>query len=367
MVMDTVTQTRTTPTGEIYHRNRELVARFAGALYDYEDEVRLARTITDVFAQDAAIHLAFPLGDLDGPTGLLENAYRPLLAAIPDLERRDFIAMAGRANDGADWVGCAGHYMGVFERPWLDIPPTQQAVAMRYHEFFRIENSKIVEMQAIWDIPQLMMQAQAWPLAPSLGVEWLVPGPATEDGTALRPCDELKTRNSVNHVEAMLTSLGKHPRDGGPEIMTLERYWHPKMCWYGPAGIGTARRISGFRHWHQIPFLKALPDRRVYELAKSAMFGDGDYVAVTGWPNMQMTVTGGGWLGIAPAGQAITMRSLDFWRCENGTIRENWVLIDLLHVYDQLGLDVFSRMRELTAARQPAFQLQHPTSLAGSK
>jgi hypothetical protein len=39
------------------------------------------------------------------------------------------------------------------------------------------------------------------------------------------------------------------------------------------------------------------------------------------------------------------MRSLDFWRCENGLIRENWVLIDLLHVYDQIGVDVFSRMR----------------------
>ena len=104
-----------------------------------------------------------------------------MLQAVPDLERRDFIVMAGASN-GGDWVGCCGHYMGVFERAWLDIPPTQHLMAMRYHEFFRLEEGMIVEMQALWDIPQVMMQAGAWPMTPSLAVEWVVPGPATEDG-----------------------------------------------------------------------------------------------------------------------------------------------------------------------------------------
>ena len=65
-----------------------------------------------------------------------------------------------------------------------------------------------------------------------------------------------------------------------------------------------------------------------------------------------MTITGDGFLGMAPAGQKITMRSLDFWRCEAGLIRENWVLVDLLHVYRQIGVDVFTRLREFNKARQ---------------
>ena len=63
-----------------------------------------------------------------------------------------------------------------------------------------------------------------------------------------------------------------------------------------------------------------------------------------------------GW-GSRPRNQTITMRSLDFWRCENGLIRENWVLVDLLHVYHQIGVDVFSRMPRVDPTRQPSFRL----------
>ncbi len=327
--------------------NKQLVGKFRAALYDCDPQA-LKNQLHEVFASDCEIHLAYPFEDLDGIDALLEQAYQPLLTALPDLERRDLILMAGESN-GENWVGCAGHYIGVFEQPWLDIPPTKQAIAMRYHEFFRIEGDKVVEMQALWDIPQVMMQADAWPMSPSLGVEWLVPGPATQDGIVPPPYDKPKADESVQLVLDMVTGLGRSSK--GVNAMELDRFWHPKMNWYGPAGIGTARRISGFRNWHQIPFLKAMPDR-VAILENGALFGDGDYVAFTAWPGMSMTISGDGWLGIAPSDQKITMRSLDFWRCESSMIRENWVLVDLLHVYDQIGVDVFSRMRELTYAHQ---------------
>jgi hypothetical protein len=84
---------------------------------------------------------------------------------------------------------------------------------------------------------------------------------------------------------------------------------------------------------------------------KSHWFGEGDYVCETGWPNMRLTITHDGWLGIAPAGQKITLRSLDFWRMEAGLIRENWVLVDLLDMWSQIGVDVLGRMREFNKAR----------------
>ena len=335
-------------TDEIHSRNKRHITPFQAALYDC-DAARLPAQLRAVFAPDCQIHLTFPFEDLDGADALYERAYLPLLAAMPDLERRDFIVTAGESQ-GEHWVGCAGHYVGVFEKPWLDIPPTRHVAAMRYHEFFRMEAGKVVEMQALWDIPQVMMQANAWPLSPSLGVEWVVPGPAMADGIVSGPYDPQQSAASKNLVLDMLLALKRSPQ--GPAAMELDKYWHPKMMWYGPAGIGSMRRIAGFRYWHQIPFLKAMPDRTT-ATDKGILYGDGAYVGFTAWPGMKMTITGDGWLGIAPSQQQLTMRSLDFWRCENGMIRENWVLVDLLDVYDQIGVDVFERMRELTYARQP--------------
>ena len=337
----------------IHQRNKAHFAHFRGALYDCESE-KIAAQLKTVFAPDAQIHLASPIGDLRGADALYHTAYAPLLKALPDMERRDFIVIAG-GHDGQNWIGCGGHYLGTFEHPWLGIPATRQPVYMRYAEFFRYEDEQVVEMQAIWDIPQVMMQARAWPLAPSLGQEWMVPAPATLDGIPCSTADPAESQASRQLILSMLTTLGQHPMADGPEIMKLDQFWHPKMMWYGPAGIGSMRQISGFRDWHQIPFLKALPDRHGAVKQADIFFAEGGYVGTTGWPNMAMTVSGDGWLGIAPAHQEITMRSLDFWRIENGLIRENWVLIDLLHVYDQLGLDVFSRMKEITVDRQPRY------------
>jgi predicted ester cyclase len=322
---------------------------FRAALYDCDPQ-QLRQQLHALCSADCDIRLAHPMGVVRGPDELLDVGYAPLLDAIPDLERRDYIVV-GAVERGEDWIGCGGYYTGVFEKPWLEIPPTQHLVTMRYIEFFRIEGSKIVEMRLLWDIPEIMMQSSAWPMPPSLGVDFHIPGPATGDGIVNTPYDPEQSAASMRLVLDMLDGLSRHAT-GGSEAMHLERYWHPKMNWYGPSGIGTARGIDGFRNWHQIPFLNAMPDRGQYvgEIDYH-FFGEREYAAVTGWPDMIQTLDHGGWLGIAPVDKRIEMRSLDFWRIENGLIRENWVMVDLLHMYHQIGVDVFSRLREFNKAR----------------
>ncbi|NJR13573.1 MAG: ester cyclase [Phyllobacteriaceae bacterium] len=312
------------------------------------------RRALDAFLEpDAQVRLCHPFGEVTGPAALYDAFYAPLLAAWPDLERRDMIVMAGETPQGERWVGACGHYVGTFAAPWLDIPPTGHVAAMRYHEFYRIEASRAVEMQAIVDLPEMMMQAAAWPGVPSLGPSGFMPGPSSGDGLAHQSRDSVATAGSLALVTAMLEAMVRHPSQGGPEVMQLERFWHPRFLWHGPAGIGTARGIAGFRTVHQIPFLAAMPDRGQHGAGlQPVFFADGPYVAATGWPNMRQTLTGGGWLGLPPTGQMIDLRSLDFWHIANGLIRQNWVLIDLLDVYRQLGLDMLARMRELNTARR---------------
>lgn len=338
---------------DIHSANKAALAPLRRAMTDFDAEgVRAA--LAALIAPDAVIHMPHPFGDLTGPEALYNACYAPLFAALPDLERRDWIVMGGRTEHGGDWVGCGGHYVGTFVAPFLDIPPTGHLAHLRFHEFYRFEAGRVVEIQSLWDIPSLMMQARAWPMAPSLGLEFCVPGPATQDGFVPGPWDEARAAASCAHIVEMLDYLKKHPSQGGPEVMEMERFWHRRMNWYGPAGIGTGRGFAGFRNWHQIPFLRGMPDRGQYvgDITYH-FFGDGDYAAVTGWPNMIQTVTHDGWMGIAPSGKRITMRSLDFWRLENGLIRENWVLVDLLDAYRQLGVDVFARLREFNKARVP--------------
>ena len=336
---------------ESHTHHKTLIAPFRQALY--RNDVPAARAaLAEIMAPDCLVHMCHPYASFQGIDALFDCCFLPLSAAFPDLERRDFIVMAGATNEGNDWVGCAGRYIGTFVASFLDIPPTGHIAEMRFHEFYRFEAGKIVEVQAIWDIPELMMQAGAWPMAPSLGRALAVFGPATQDGLVQGPWDADAAGASCNLVREMLAHLVKHPAQGGPEVMELGRFWHPHMMWYGPAGIGVARGIEGFRTWHQIPFLNAMPDRGTHDDdLVFHFFGDGPYAAVTGWPNMLQTLSGDGWMGIAPTGKRIQLCSLDFWRIEEGRIRENWVLIDLLDVYRQLGIDVLARMREFNKAR----------------
>ena len=96
-----------------------------------------------------------------------------------------------------------------------------------------------------------------------------------------------------------------------------------------------------------------MPDRKLDAMGDlmSHWIAEGHYVCETGWPNMRLTLSDDGWMGIAPPGTEVLLRSLDFWRVENGLIRENWVLVDLLDLYDQIGVDVLGRLAEFNKAR----------------
>lgn len=322
--------------------------------FNSQDLLALQKTI-DQLAPEVEIHMCHPFGDLSGSENLYNQIFAPLFTALPDVDRRESIVLSGNTDEGGHWLATMGNYMGLFHAPFLGIPPTGHLVHMRFVEFYRFENNAIVEMQAIWDIPELMMQAGVWPMAPQLGTFLCTPSPMKNDGLS----HQGDGNAAKQHVSDMLRDLCSHPANPDPKVMQLDKYWHPKMNWYGPCGIGTARGIASFRHWHQIPFLNAMPNRKLDEKAglMSHWIAEGNYVAETGWPNMALTLSDDGWMGIAPAGKEIFLKSLDFWNVyeENGQllIHENWVSVDILDVYRQIGVDVFARMQEFTKVRPP--------------
>ena len=152
----------------VHTSNKASLKTLREAMYDFEER-SVRAVLSELIADDASVHMPFPFGDLKGPDALYETCYAPLFNAIPDLERREMITMAGTTPQGQDWVGIMGYYLGSFLAPWLGLLPTGHLTHMRFHEFYRLEEGKVTEMQAIWDIPEVMVQANAWPMAPQLG------------------------------------------------------------------------------------------------------------------------------------------------------------------------------------------------------
>ncbi|MEM8554783.1 MAG: ester cyclase, partial [Pseudomonadota bacterium] len=280
---------------DIHARNKAALTPFRQALYDF-DKSRARDVAAELFAPAAPVYLSHPFNSLTGQSALLEAAILPLAQCFPDLERRDQIIVAGESQPGQNWVGCAGHYLGTFRKPWMKIPATGHIASIRFHELYRFgDDGRVAEVQALWDIPDLMMQVGVWPMVKSLGREWTVPSPANGEGLNVSGDGGA----ALGIVTDMLNHLGNHAK-GGVAAMRLEAFWHSRFNWYGPAGIGTGRGIEGFRRWHQIPFLNAMPDREG-DPAKGHLFSEGNFVGFTAWPGMRMTLSGDGWLGLPAA------------------------------------------------------------------
>jgi len=127
-------------------------------MYNFSEK-RVKKNLSALFHDKADIHLSHPFGDISGPSEFYNKSLKFLFESMPDLERRDYIVIAGKTEKDLEWVGCAGFYTGTFFKPFLDIPPTGHIAHMRFHEFYRFEGDKVVEVQALWDIPELMMQS----------------------------------------------------------------------------------------------------------------------------------------------------------------------------------------------------------------
>ena len=291
-----------------------------------------------------------PINELSGYDTYIEHFLRPLMASFPDMERRSDLLFGGE-HKGSRWVCSTGYYVGTFDAEWLGIPANGNLAYLRYGEFLNMRGGRIMASYVILDLLDLMRQAGITLLPPSIAVERLAPGPATQDGLVLDEQNEDESRKTMQLVDDMIYE-GLHLYDGKDlDTMLHHLHWHPDFMWYGPGGIGTTRGIRGFKYWHQAPFLGALPDRKA--ATHIARIADGCYAASTGWYSLSATHTGGLLYGLAPTGKKVGMRVMDFWRREGTLLRENWVLIDTIEYFLQLGYDLFERLRMQIGSRSP--------------
>lgn len=322
-------------------QNKELVAAFSKEFHKASPE-SLAKSANKYFDEEVKFFGCHPFNEIVGIDNVIESFYKPLAKSFPDMSKDTYITMAG-AYQGGDWVSITGNIVGTFTESWLDIPANNQATWLRFGEFYKIQNGKIIEARIIIDILDVMRQA-GFRFIPSLAPEIIIPGPRSYDGNLLYETEDSISNDSLQLVEDMIYK-GLRKAATGLDKQKLNSFWSDDFMWYGPAGIGSTKGLKGFKDYHQEPFLIALPDR-VGGHNHAARFGDGNYVCSTGWPSVEATHTGAGWLGIPAPNKKVTMRVMDWWRSDGEYLVENWVFIDIIEYLLQLDIDIFDRMRK---------------------
>lgn len=331
------------------------------AVRAFHDELDAAEgeSVAEVMARHTAPDYLWrgfhPFHERIGGAAVAEAFWIPLKASLHRMQRRQDIFLAGRNRideSRSVWVVSMGHLMGLFDAPWLGIRPTRKMAFLRYCEFSRVENDRIAEAAMFFDIPHLMIQAGQNPFPPQTGAHMVQPGPMTHQGLMFDPQDPAEGERTLAAIDYMVGDLraGWAGERAEPLVDELRRSWNEDMIWWGPAGIGATYTIERYAEQHSGPFRAGLTDRTFN--GHLCMVAEGHFGGFFGWPNLTLTPSGG-FMGMPAAGRTGDMRVIDMYRREGDKLTENWIFIDLLHFWSQLGVDVLDRATRIEGCPAP--------------
>ena len=289
-----------------------------------------------------------PFHEQHGPRAVAEVFWKPWLTAMSRTQRRADIFMAGLNEiDGftGRWVVQMGHLMALFDRPYLGIQPTGKIIMLRFVEFNRVEDGRIIETAMFVDLVHLMQQVGQYPLPPQTGASLVQPGPMTHEGLMY------ERQNPEQGVRALaaINALLQNPRgnvDSTPEAQRLARVWNDDMIWWGPGGIGATYTINRYIKQHSQPFGDALTVGYKFN-GHLCRMAEGNFGGFFGWANLTL-FNSGGYLGMTRGPGPTEMRVVDLYRIQDGKLSENWIFIDILHYLNVQGLDVLGRMQRIS-------------------
>lgn len=330
-----------------FQTEKNLVRSYYAAL-DGADSSAIAEVINNYIAPEYLWRGYHPFHELRSGSDVAERFWVPLKKALANMQRRMDVFMAGQNMiDGQDgiWVVSMGHLMGLFDASWLGIPATRKIAMLRYCEFNRVEDGKITETAMFFDIPHLMMQAGLTPFPPQTAAHLVQPGPMTHEGLMFEAQDPEEGRKTMLAIENMVNDIKKWKSSGEESLVDeLRHSWNEDMIWWGPAGIGATYTIERYAEQHSGPFRAGFSDRKFN--GHICRISEGNFGGFFGWPNLTLTPSGG-FMGMPATGKAGDMRVIDIYRRDGEKLTENWIFIDLLHFWNQQGVDILARTTKI--------------------
>lgn len=144
-----------------------------------------------------------------------------------------------------------------------------------------------------------------------------------------RDTDLSKTDETRAVIEGMVDGLNDLEDRG------LDRFFASDFRWMGNTGCGTKPGLQAFLDNWVAPFRAAFTDKVCIDEGRVFM---GEWAAAFG---RQEAVHSGPFMGIPGTGKSVEICYMDFWKVRDGTIVDNWVMVDFPHILAQLGVDVF--------------------------
>jgi predicted ester cyclase len=305
----------------------------------------VAGILAERMREDAIWRGVHPFETQTGPKGAAVF-WAPFLTSFSRVQRREdiFFAAHNTTGDvGSIWTLSMGHLMGLFDAPFLNIPPTGKIAMLRYAEFNRVENGKITETGFFCDILHLMTQAGVRRFPDQTAAHLVQPGPRTHDGLILNTTDPAEGAQTLAVIDAMVNSI--NVANANPGALSphdeLAQEWLDDMIWWGPEGIGATYTIDRYIAQHQGPFRRGMKDRTFN--GHICRMAEGNFGAFFGWPNLTLT-NHNGFMGVPPNDIRADMRVVDVYRREGDKLAENWVFIDMLHFLRMQGVDVLAEI-----------------------
>lgn len=322
-------------------QNRETISAYWQALND-SDPSQMPDVVKAHTHADIAWHGPEPYNDIAGADALIDHFWRPLLRSFPDLKRRCDVLLAGRYRD-RDWVSASGYFSGRFVEDWNGIRATGEETQIRFGEIMQLEAGKIVKTYLLLDLLDVMQQGGfrlGWE-APA--TEGLRPKVKCGSGVLQTPQDPAETRQTLLLVEAMLFGLVRKDQP-------MSHYWHPEMTWNSPSGVGTACSLAEFLDKVHTVFLHGLSG--TWEGSHNARYAEGRFAVSTGWPSL-VAVHAGEFLNVPASGNSLRWRIMDFWERSGDLLITNWVHIDMIDIFKQMGVDVFGMYQDYQREKRP--------------
>jgi hypothetical protein len=329
-----------------FQKEKKIVLDYYNIL-DKAEGNDISKVLASHTAKDYIWRGYHPFNELSTPTEVSEIFWLPYRQAFKNMQRRMDIFMAGKNEiDGFEsvWVISMGHLMGLFDNEWLGIKPSRKMAFLRYCEFNKIENGKIAETAMFIDIPHVMMQVGLNPFPSQTAAQLVQPGPITHEGLMFDEQDSAEGEKTLAAIDFMVNDIRTwKEKQEMPLVDELRRSWNEDMIWWGPSGIGATYTIERYAEQHSGPFRAGFKDR-IFN-GHLCRVAEGNFGGFFGWPNLTLTPSGG-FMGMPATEKPGDMRIIDMYRRDGDKLAENWIFIDLLHFWNQQGVDILERIAQ---------------------